>query len=61
MVILMGLGAWLGGKALLPQVLHDIAFEAKPGQMVAVVGLTGAGKSSLLDSKDMAQFCSLLR
>jgi ABC-type multidrug transport system fused ATPase/permease subunit len=30
------------------QVLDDISFEAKPGQMVAVVGLTGAGKTTLV-------------
>jgi len=30
------------------QVLHQIAFEAKPGQMVALVGLTGAGKTTLV-------------
>jgi ATP-binding cassette subfamily B protein/subfamily B ATP-binding cassette protein MsbA len=29
-------------------VLHDINFEAAPGQMVAVVGLTGAGKTTLV-------------
>ena len=29
-------------------VLHDIAFEAQPGQMIAVVGLTGAGKTTLV-------------
>ena len=29
-------------------VLHDVAFEAKPGQMIAVVGLTGAGKTTLV-------------
>ncbi|MFN7916167.1 MAG: ABC transporter ATP-binding protein [Vicinamibacterales bacterium] len=29
-------------------VLHDISFEAKPGQMIAVVGLTGAGKTTLV-------------
>jgi ATP-binding cassette subfamily B protein len=29
-------------------VLHDIAFEAKPGEMVALVGLTGAGKTTLV-------------
>ncbi|MGB7219568.1 MAG: ABC transporter ATP-binding protein [Vicinamibacterales bacterium] len=29
-------------------VLHDITFEAKPGQMVALVGLTGAGKTTLV-------------
>jgi ATP-binding cassette subfamily B protein/subfamily B ATP-binding cassette protein MsbA len=30
------------------QVLHDIAFEARPGQVVALVGLTGAGKTTLV-------------
>jgi ABC-type multidrug transport system fused ATPase/permease subunit len=30
------------------QVLHDIAFEAVPGQMIALVGLTGAGKTTLV-------------
>jgi ABC-type multidrug transport system fused ATPase/permease subunit len=29
-------------------VLHDIAFEAKPGHMIALVGLTGAGKTTLV-------------
>ena len=29
-------------------VLHDIAFTAHPGQMVALVGLTGAGKTTLV-------------
>jgi ATP-binding cassette subfamily B protein/subfamily B ATP-binding cassette protein MsbA len=29
-------------------VLHDISFEAKPGEMVALVGLTGAGKTTLV-------------
>jgi ABC-type multidrug transport system fused ATPase/permease subunit len=29
-------------------VLHDIAFTAKPGEMVALVGLTGAGKTTLV-------------
>jgi ATP-binding cassette, subfamily B, bacterial len=29
-------------------VLHDIAFEAKPGHVVALVGLTGAGKTTLV-------------
>ena len=28
-------------------VLHDISFEVKPGQTVAIVGQTGSGKSSL--------------
>jgi ATP-binding cassette subfamily B protein len=29
-------------------VLHDISFEAKPGEMIALVGLTGAGKTTLV-------------
>ena len=29
-------------------VLHDISFTAKPGQVVGVFGMTGAGKTSLL-------------
>ncbi|MGE5610226.1 MAG: ABC transporter ATP-binding protein [Bacillota bacterium] len=29
-------------------VLHDISFEAHPGQMVALVGHTGSGKSSII-------------
>ncbi len=29
-------------------VLNDITFEAKPGEMVALVGLTGAGKTTLV-------------
>jgi ABC-type multidrug transport system fused ATPase/permease subunit len=28
-------------------VLHDVSFIARPGEMVALVGLTGAGKSTL--------------
>jgi ATP-binding cassette, subfamily B, bacterial len=30
------------------QVLRDISFSAKPGEMVALVGLTGAGKTTLV-------------
>ena len=30
------------------KVLHDITFTAKPGEMVALVGLTGAGKTTLV-------------
>ena len=29
-------------------VLHDVNFEAKPGQMIALVGATGSGKSSII-------------
>lgn len=31
------------------EVLHDVSFEALPGQSVAIVGPTGSGKSSLLN------------
>jgi ATP-binding cassette subfamily B protein/subfamily B ATP-binding cassette protein MsbA len=29
-------------------ILHDITFEARPGEMIALVGLTGAGKTTLV-------------
>jgi ATP-binding cassette subfamily B protein len=29
-------------------VLHDVCFEAKPGQTIALVGATGSGKSSII-------------
>ena len=29
--------------------MHDISFEAKPGQKIAVVGATGAGKTTLIN------------
>jgi energy-coupling factor transporter ATP-binding protein EcfA2 len=38
--------AWLdarGGK----EVLHDVSFRAEPGQMIALVGSSGAGKSTI--------------
>ena len=31
-----------------PEVLHDITFSAEPGEMIALVGLTGAGKTTLV-------------
>jgi ATP-binding cassette subfamily B protein len=30
------------------EVLHNISFEAQPGQVIALVGLTGAGKTTLV-------------
>jgi ABC-type multidrug transport system fused ATPase/permease subunit len=30
------------------QILHNIGFEARPGELVALVGLTGAGKTTLV-------------
>jgi ATP-binding cassette, subfamily B, multidrug efflux pump len=38
----------------LPEVLHDINLEIKPGQTIALVGPTGAGKTSI--SKLIARF-----
>ena len=34
----------------LPLVLEDLTFDVAPGRMVAIVGRTGAGKSSLVMS-----------
>jgi ABC-type multidrug transport system fused ATPase/permease subunit len=34
-----------GGK----RVLHDISFRVEPGQTVAIVGMTGAGKTSIIN------------
>jgi len=31
-----------------PEVLHDISIEAKPGQVIALLGATGSGKSTIL-------------
>ena len=31
-----------------PQVLHDIEIDAKPGQVIALLGATGSGKSTIL-------------
>jgi ATP-binding cassette subfamily B protein len=51
----LGLGASSGGQSssLKPQasdlVLKDISFVAEPGQTVALLGATGAGKSSLVN------------
>ncbi|HSL28500.1 MAG TPA: ABC transporter ATP-binding protein [Anaerolineales bacterium] len=37
-----------GTQSSQEQVLHDITFRVKPGQTVAIVGQTGAGKTSLV-------------
>lgn len=31
------------------RVLHDVSFEAQPGQVIALLGLTGSGKSSIIN------------
>jgi ATP-binding cassette subfamily B multidrug efflux pump len=36
---------YFGGR----DVLHDISFEAQPGQMVALLGRTGSGKSTIIN------------
>jgi ATP-binding cassette subfamily B protein len=43
--------SWDGRKT----VLHDLSFSARPGQLVALVGPTGSGKSSLVSL--VAKFC----
>jgi ABC-type multidrug transport system fused ATPase/permease subunit len=30
-------------------VLHEVSFEAEPGQVVGLFGMTGAGKSTVLE------------
>jgi len=37
------------GYAEGPQVLFDVSFQVLPGETVALVGMTGAGKSTILD------------
>ena len=32
-----------------PTVLHDVSFEVNPGEVIALVGSTGSGKSSLIN------------
>jgi ATP-binding cassette subfamily B protein len=43
------LGEAGGGSRELHRVLHSISLHAKPGQMIALVGPTGAGKSTLVN------------
>lgn len=38
----------IGGYSPRRPVLHDISFEVKPGEMVGLIGLNGAGKSTTI-------------
>ena len=41
---------YLRYRSDLPNVLHDLSFSISPGSKVAIVGRTGAGKSSIVQS-----------
>jgi len=41
-----------GDKAEQPPVLHNISFEVEPGQIVALLGGTGSGKTTLVNLLD---------
>jgi ATP-binding cassette subfamily B multidrug efflux pump len=48
----MGMGMGMGGPPAPPQsdwVLQDVSFVAEPGQMVALLGATGSGKSTIIN------------
>jgi ATP-binding cassette subfamily B multidrug efflux pump len=48
----MGMGMGMGGAPAQPQndwVLKDVSFVAEPGQMVALLGATGSGKSTIIN------------
>ncbi|MFC2030690.1 ABC transporter ATP-binding protein [Chloroflexota bacterium] len=47
-----GMGMGMGGPAQQPQddwVLREVSFEAEPGQVVALLGATGSGKSTVIN------------
>lgn len=37
-----------GGYSLNRPVLHDVTFQVEPGEMVGLIGLNGAGKSTTM-------------
>lgn len=37
-----------GGYSMNRPVLHDVTFQVKPGEMVGLIGLNGAGKSTTM-------------
>ncbi len=38
-----GIGVWLSGR----EILHDVKFEVRPGELVGLIGSNGAGKTTI--------------
>ncbi len=48
MVPILSVEGLTGGYSLRKPVIHDIHFEVQPGEMVGLIGLNGAGKSTTI-------------